>query len=68
MIALIKLRKSEPGLDRPFKVPFYPVFPLVALVIASISFVAMTVYNLHLAFIYLLIMGGCFLLFKLLNR
>jgi ethanolamine permease len=68
MIALIKLRKSEPGLDRPFKVPFYPFFPLVALVIASISFVAMTVYNLHLAFIYLLIMGGCFLLFKLLNR
>jgi len=68
MIALIKLRKSEPGLDRPFKVPFYPIFPLVALVIASISFVAMTVYNLHLAFIYLLIMGGCFLLFKLLNR
>lgn len=52
MIALFKLRKSEPNLERPFKVPFYPVFPAVALIIASVALVAMTIYNLPLAFIY----------------
>jgi ethanolamine permease len=67
MIALIRLRKKEPLLARPFKVPFYPAFPLIALVIASISFIALTVYNLKLSLIYLLIMGGCYLLFKLLR-
>jgi ethanolamine permease len=67
MIALIQLRNKEPQLARPFKVPFYPAFPLIALIIASISFIALTVYNLKLSLIYLLIMGGCYLLFKLLR-
>ncbi len=52
MITLFKLRKSDPDMPRPFKVPFYPVFPAVALIIASVALVAMTIYNLHLAFIY----------------
>ncbi len=68
MISLIRLRKKEPNLERPFKVPFYPAFPLIALVIASISFVAMSIYNANLALIYVLIMGGSYLLFKLLKR
>jgi ethanolamine permease len=68
MICLIRLRKKEPDLERPFKVPFYPAFPLIALIIASISFVAMSIYNLNLALIYVLIMGGTYLLFKLLKR
>jgi ethanolamine permease len=66
MIALIQLRIKEPALSRPFKVPFYPAFPLIALVIASVSFVALTIYNLKLSLIYLLIMGGSYILFKLL--
>jgi len=66
MIALIQLRRKEPALSRPFKVPFYPAFPLIALIIASISFVALTIYNLKLSLIYLLIMGGSYILFKLL--
>lgn len=65
MIALLRLRKKEPQLLRPFKVPMYPVFPVTALVIATISFVAMTIYNLKLALIYFLIIGFCFVLFKL---
>ena len=65
MIALLRLRKTEPQLLRPFKVPMYPVFPVTALIIATISFVAMTIYNLKLALIYFVIMGFCFLLFKL---
>lgn len=65
MIALLRLRKKEPFLDRPFKVPFYPVFPLIALVIAMISFIAMTIYHSTLALIYILLMAICFGIFKL---
>lgn len=65
MIALFKLRRSEPALERPFKVPFYPLFPLVALVISVISFLAMAYYNRQLALIYFLIMGISYGIFKL---
>jgi ethanolamine permease len=65
MIAILKLRKDEPQLNRPFKVPMYPFFPIAALVLSIISFIAMTIYDFELAMIYLLIMAGCFVLFKL---
>ena len=68
MIALLRLRKKEPGLERPFKVPMYPIFPVVALIIAIVSFAAMTVYNLKLALIYFLILGVCYVAFKLFAR
>ncbi len=68
MISLLRLRKEEPQLERPFKVPMYPLFPVIALIIAAVSFVAMTIYNLNLALIYFLLIGicyGCFKLFKI---
>lgn len=63
MIALLVLRKSEPDLIRPFKVPLYPATPIIALVIASIALVAMTIYNLQLALIYILIIGLSYIWF-----
>ena len=68
MISLFKLRKNEPLLVRPFKVPWYPVFPVTALGIAIISFVAMTIFNVKLAIIYLLLMGICYLAFKVFKK
>ena len=68
MIALLRLRKTEPDLERPFKTPLYPFFPVIALIIAVISFIAMTVYNFKLAVIYLLILALSFLMFKLFKR
>ncbi len=65
MIALLRLRKTEPQLERPFKVPAYPIFPVVALIIASVSLVAMTIYNGELAITYFLILGVCYAAFKL---
>ena len=65
MVALLQLRKKEPALERPFKVPMYPVFPVVALIIAVFSLVAMTIYNLKLALVYFLLIGSCFVVFKL---
>ena len=68
MIALLRLRKTEPNLQRPFKTPLYPFFPVIALIIAVISFIAMTVYNFKLAVIYLLILLLSFALFKIFKR
>ena len=68
MISLLQLRKHEPQMTRPFKVPWYPLFPVVALIIAIISFVAMTIFNAELAIIYFVLMGICYLGFKLFKR
>lgn len=65
MLSLLQLRKKEPNLLRPFKVPMYPVFPISALVIAVISFVAITAFNIKLALIYFLLIGFCYLAYKI---
>jgi ethanolamine permease len=65
IISLFRLRKQEPGLERPYRVPFYPMFPILALSIAIFSFVAMMVYNFYLVLVYLVIMLVCFVIFKL---
>ena len=52
MISLFTLRNKEPDMERPFKVPMYPIFPAVALIIASVCLVAISVYNPMLAGIY----------------
>jgi len=64
----LKLRKKEPGLVRPFKVPAYPWFPVIALVIALISFVAMTIFNWELAIVYFLFIGICYIAFKVFKK
>ena len=68
MISMLKLRKKEPLLKRPFRVPLYPLFPVTALIIASISIIAMAIYNFKLALFYVLLMASSFGSFKLLKR
>ena len=63
MISLMVLRKKEPGLDRPFRVPMYPLFPWVALIIAAVSIIAMGIYNSKLGLIYLAFLGLSYLYF-----
>lgn len=64
MITMIRLRKREPDLERPFKAPFFPVAPWLALIIAGISFVAMAIQDMRLAGIYLAILAGSWILFR----
>lgn len=52
MITVIILRRKEPGMNRPFRAPLYPYFPIIALVIAVISLIAMTTLNGTVALIY----------------
>ena len=56
MIALFVLRRKEPDLPRPFRAVAYPVFPLVALVIATISLIALIVFNPMIAAIFFAIL------------
>ncbi|MBL7698581.1 MAG: ethanolamine permease [Chitinophagaceae bacterium] len=65
MIAVIILRRKEPSLARPFKVPFYPYFPVTALIVASIALVAMTTLYLTLAIIYFAIIALTYTGFQL---
>jgi ethanolamine permease len=63
MIAVLVLRKKEPALERPFRVPMYPVFPIVALAIALVSLVAMISLNIKLAIIFFAILALAYIWF-----
>ena len=65
MITVLVLRLKEPGLKRPFRVPLYPAFPIIALTIALGSLVAMLIYNQLLGGIYFLLLLGSFGIFKI---
>jgi ethanolamine permease len=65
MISLLLLRKNQPGLHRPFRVPFYPLFPWTALIIAVVSLIALFVYNFALGAVYFAVLLAAFLLYKL---
>lgn len=60
MFALFALRKKEPNLERPFSVPFYPFFPILALLLSIVCLVAIIYYNLVLSAFFF---GGLILLF-----
>ncbi|MCF2516673.1 ethanolamine permease [Dyadobacter sp. CY351] len=49
MAALFALRRKEPGLERPFTVPAYPYFPLIALVLSIVCLIAIVYYNVLLS-------------------
>lgn len=64
MVALLVLRRKEPALERPFRVPFYPFTPWIALIIATVALLAMTIYNLKLASLYFGLLGVSYAVFK----
>jgi ethanolamine permease len=49
MLALFALRGREPELVRPYRAPFYPVLPLVALVLAALALATMLYGNFNKA-------------------
>ncbi|WP_374338173.1 ethanolamine permease [Methyloversatilis sp.] len=53
MASLFKLRQSEPLLERPYRAPFYPVFPAIALALGIVCLGAMVWFNTLLAGVFL---------------
>lgn len=68
MVALIRLRKKEPELHRPFRVPLYPAFPIIVIVVGGVSLVSMLVYNWHIGLVYVLLLLISFCLFKIFRK
>ena len=67
MLSLIVLRRKEPNLVRPFKAPFYPIFPIVALVLSFVCMIAIIYYNQFLGMIFfvgMLVSLGIFYLIR----
>lgn len=65
MLSLFALRKNEPLLERPFKAVAYPIFPAIALGLASISLVTMIYYNQQLTLIFFGLMALGFIYFNM---
>ena len=68
MVSLLILRQKEPNLPRPFRVPFYPFSPIIALIIASVALVAMIIYNFNLSLIFFGILIGSFAVAQFLGK
>ena len=45
MLSLFQLRRAEPKMVRPFRAPFYPLFPAFALIGACVCMATMIYYN-----------------------
>lgn len=68
MVALFALRKKDPDLIRPFKVPFYPFFPALALVLSVLCLIAIVWYNLFLSLYFFTGLFVLFGIFVLMNK
>ena len=64
--SVLRLRKTEPDLPRPYKAPFYPYTPIIALVLSLIAAAAMTWKHPRLAASYVGILFLAWLAFVLL--
>jgi ethanolamine permease len=65
MAALFKLRRSEPGMARPFMAPMYPWFPAFALLAAVVCLVTMIYYNPLIAALFFGLMAAGYVVFHL---
>lgn len=68
MASLFKLRKIEPLLERPFKAPFYPIFPKIALFLAIICLLSLIYFNFLLSLIFLVLMIFGIILLDFFNK
>jgi ethanolamine permease len=59
MLSLLILRKKEPNLERPFKAPFYPFFPIIALILSLVCMIAIIYYNQAIGQIFFMGMFIC---------
>ena len=65
MLAHIQLRRLQPGLHRPFRVPGFPYVPGIALLLSVLALLAMIRYNAMLAVCYFGLLSAAFIIYKL---
>jgi ethanolamine permease len=52
LLSLFALRRQEPTLERPFRTPFYPVLPIVSLILAIMCLAAIIYFNPWLSLLF----------------
>jgi len=65
MAALFKLRQTEPNLERPYRAPFYPLFPAIALITGVVCLVAIVYFNFMLSVLFVALMALAYAYFHL---
>ncbi|MEZ0483805.1 ethanolamine permease [Fibrella aquatica] len=68
LVSLLALRKNEPDLERPFRTPFYPALPLLALVLAIVCLLAIIYFNPKLSALFTGLGLLSLLVFRLVGR
>jgi ethanolamine permease len=63
MVSLMVLRRNEPDLERPFKTPFYPYFPIIALLLSMLCLASVIYFNKILSLLFFCILLTSLLLF-----
>lgn len=65
LCSLFALRRREPLLDRPFRAPFYPYVPALALALAVVCLAAIVYYNPGLSAVFAGLLLLSYILFRL---
>lgn len=60
LVCLFVLRRREPGMERPFRVAFYPFLPGLAFVLGTVCLVAIVYFNVLLSLIFVGLMAGAY--------
>jgi ethanolamine permease len=68
MINFFALRKNHPDLERPFRVPLFPYFPTIALVIAVVAMIEMSIQNLTIMAFFWGLMASGYMSFRWYQR
>lgn len=68
LLSLLALRRNEPLLERPFRTPFYPFLPLLALILSVVCLLAVVYFNPILSTIFAVLCLLSLGLFKLIGR
>lgn len=68
MASLLVFRMKEPEASRPFKVPFYPYTPIIAMAIALLALLSMAYEHWSLALAFFTLVVLAFVLFKLFTK
>lgn len=68
MLSLFQLRRKEASLLRPYRAPFFPLFPIIALLLASICLIAMAWFNPIIGLIFLGFMAIGLVYFELTGK
>jgi len=68
MLSLLQLRRREPNSQRPFRTPFYPWFPIAALILSVVCLLAILYTSPLLSLIFFTGLALTIVLFSILKR